>query len=85
MRQPSHSPEVLKRTVICLLLAETVDALAGAATVFYYAGVAIWLLYTMNGASASAAPRTGRSTRSASWASWTSWRSCRCGRSRDSI
>ena len=54
MRQPSPFPERIERAVIaviCLDLvfqtAETVDALAGATTFFHWAGVGVWLLYTV--------------------------------------
>ena len=54
MRQPSPFPERIEHAVIaviCLDLvfqtAETVDALAGAATFFHWAGVGVWSLYTV--------------------------------------
>ena len=54
MRQHSQFSDRTERAVIaviCLDLvlqtAETVDALAGAATFFFIAGVAVWLLYTI--------------------------------------
>ena len=54
MRQTSPFSEGIERAVIaviCLDLvlqtAETVDALAGAAMFFFWAGVSVWLLYTV--------------------------------------
>ena len=54
MRQPSPFSERIERAVIAVICvdlmlqtAETVDAMAGAATFFFWAGVGVWSLYTV--------------------------------------
>ena len=54
MRQTSPFPERIERAVLAVIgvdlllqIAETADAGAGAATFFFWAGVGVWLLYTV--------------------------------------
>ena len=54
MRQPSPFPERIEHAVIAVILvdlvlqiAETSDAMAGAGTFFFWAGVGVWSIYTV--------------------------------------
>ena len=92
---PRTSPfsERTERTVIAVIVldlvlqtAETTEAMTNAATLFFWAGVAIWLLYTVEWFVRNPAGGGLEEVRIQLHRDrGLPWPSCRCGRSRDSI